>query len=102
MDASRITERTYLRTWIALMALAAATFGLSFLDLGVLHVPVALLIAGAKATLIELFFMHLLQERGSIPIAVGIWFLLLAILIALTAGDVLTRETELRPPVSGP
>ena len=59
------------------------------------------MIAGAKAALIVLF-MHLADERGSIPIAVGIWFLLLAILIALTAGDVLTRETELRPPVSGP
>jgi|SRR5690606_39145204 len=101
MDTPPITERTYLRTWIALMALAAATFGLSFLDLGVFHLPVALLIAGAKAALIALFFMHLVHERGSIPVAVGIWFLLLAILIALTASDVLTRGVMLRPPASG-
>lgn len=102
MNASPITGRTYLRTWVALLALAAATFGLSFLPLGVFHTPVALLIAGVKAALIALFFMHLAEERGSIPVAVGVWVLLLAILIALTAADVATRHTPERPPASGP
>ena len=84
MDASRITERTYLRTWIALMALAAATFGLSFLDLGVLHVPVALLIAGVKAVLIALFFMHLKGEVRTI-----FWALVLEAALVSVLGSVL-------------
>lgn len=102
MHTPRIGARTYLLTWIALMVLAAATLGLSFLPLGAFHTPVALFIAATKAALIALFFMHLADERGSIPIAVGIWVLLLAVLVTLTAADVLTRGATLRPPASGP
>jgi cytochrome c oxidase subunit 4 len=102
MDAAATVERTYLRTWIALLVLAAATFGLSFLDLGPFHTPVALLIGTAKAILIVLFFMHLARERGSIPVAMIVWLLLLGILIALSMADVATRDTPLQPPVSGP
>jgi len=102
MDAPRAAERTYLLVWIALLVLAAATFGLSSLGLGAFHMPVALLIAGAKAALIALFFMHLSRERGSIPLALGVSIALLAILILFTTADVRTRETLPRPPASGP
>lgn len=88
---SRPGARRYLLTWLTLLALATTTFGLAHLDLGPARVPTALAIAGAKATLIVLFFMGLSRERGSIPIAVGLWLALLIILVALTAADVATR-----------
>lgn len=91
MQQTAPSTRTYLLTWLALLALAVVTFGLSQFDLGSLQVLIALVIAAVKATLIALFFMGLARERGSIPIAVGLWLALLAILISLTAADVWTR-----------
>ena len=90
--------RTYLATWLALLALTAATFGLAFLPLGAFHVPVALLIAGTKGGLIVLFFMHLAEHRGTSRVTVLVWALLLATLVALTAADVATRDRTPRRP----
>jgi cytochrome c oxidase subunit 4 len=56
------------------------------------HTPVALLIAAAKATLVLLFFMHLWwSPRLTWLIALGslLW---LAIMLALTFADYLTRK----------
>jgi cytochrome c oxidase subunit 4 len=87
-----ISIKAYFTVFIALLALTALTTGVSFVDLGgVLNVAVALVIAVTKALLVALYFMHL---RGSSPLTVvfaGSGIFWLAILIALTAGDYLTR-----------
>src|SRR5438132_1096176 len=50
--------RTYVAVFAGLIALTAATLALCRLDLGAWHAAAGLGIAGAKAVLIVLFFMH--------------------------------------------
>jgi cytochrome c oxidase subunit IV len=91
MTKTPIGTPVYLAIFAALIALTAATVGLSYVELGVWHGPVGLGIAGAKAMLIVLFFMHLVRSpRLTWAVAVsGVFWLVL--LIALTLADVLTR-----------
>lgn len=53
---------TLLAVLAVLLALTAVTIGVSRLDLGILNIWIALLIASVKATLVILFFMHLKYE----------------------------------------
>ncbi|HEX3770804.1 MAG TPA: cytochrome C oxidase subunit IV family protein [Polyangiaceae bacterium] len=86
-------------TWVALMALAALSFGLRFAHLGALGMPAALIIAGAKAVLVALVFMELAFERPSIRLAFAAGLLMIAIMLALMIGDVVTRAV---PPLENP
>ena len=54
-----VPVKTYLKVWAALLGLLALTIGVSFLQLGRLNLPIAMLIAVAKASLIVLVFMHI-------------------------------------------
>lgn len=53
---------TYAAVFAALLALTAVTVLASYVDLGMMNVAVALLIASAKASLVALYFMHLKGE----------------------------------------
>jgi len=55
-------HRTYLTIYIALVLLTAVTVLVSYVNLGLMNVVVALLIASVKASLVALFFMHLKSE----------------------------------------
>ena len=91
--AEHVVERkTYFVVWIALMALMALTAGLSRIDLGQWSTVVAMAIAVAKALLVILFFMHVRYEDQKITwIVVIAGFFWLAILLALSMTDYLTR-----------
>lgn len=84
--------RIYYRVFAALIALTLLTVGLSFLELGAWHTTVGVLIGVVKATLVGLFFMHLLHSSRASWLAVlaGIFWLLL--LMTLTLSDYLTRQ----------
>ncbi len=56
-------RRTYIAVYAALVALTIVTVSVSYVDLGMMNVVVALLIASAKASLVALFFMHLKGEN---------------------------------------
>lgn len=91
MKESMISHRSYYLVYGTLLALLLASYGAAYLDLGVLHTPVALGIAAAKAMLIVLFFMHV---RGSSRITwlfAAAGFLWLAILLLLVMSDYLSR-----------
>ena len=45
-----------------LFFLTGVTVWVSYIDLGFLNIVIALLIAGTKATIVALFFMHLLWD----------------------------------------
>ena len=62
--------RTYYSVFAALIALTLLTVGLSFLDLGAWHTTVGVLIGVVKATLVGLFFMHLLHSSRASWLAV--------------------------------
>jgi cytochrome c oxidase subunit 4 len=82
----------HLRTFAALLVLTATTFGLSFVALGVFQVPVALAIAAAKACLVVLFFMHLVDQARVNAAVLLLAVLLVALFVGLTAADVATRQ----------
>ena len=84
-------RRTYILSYVALLFLTALTTAVAFVDLGPVSTVLAVAIAGAKALIIALFFMHLIGSPNLvrvIAIAALIW---VTILITLTAGDFITR-----------
>ncbi len=87
-----VFPKVVLRTGIALFALWALSFGLSYLPLGAASVPMALGVAVLKAVLVVLFFMELLHESLSMKLAFLAGGALLAALIGLVITDVVTRE----------
>lgn len=85
------SKRLYLLVFGALLLLTAVTIAASYVDLGPLSVAVALAIAVSKALLVALFFMHLRHSRPMTQVAVTAGVLWLAILLALTLGDYVSR-----------
>ena len=83
--------RGYMVVFVALIALTAITVGVSYLHLEVRHaVMVALAIAIFKASLVALFFMHLISERHVIFVILAFtvgFFLVLLFLPILTNLD---------------
>jgi cytochrome c oxidase subunit 4 len=83
--------RGYMVVFIALIALTAVTVGVSYLHLEVHSaVAVALVIACFKASLVMLFFMHLISERQVIFVILAFtvaFFLALMFLPILTNLD---------------
>ncbi len=81
----------YLAVFVALMLLTAVTTVAAFHDLGPLNNVVALGIATLKATLVVLFFMHVRYGTRLTPLVITAGLFWLAILIALSLTDYLTR-----------
>ena len=73
------------------MVLTATTTAVSYVDLGPWSTVVALGIAVVKATLVVLFFMHVKYSSQLTKIVVAGGLFWLAILIALTLSDFLSR-----------
>src|SRR5438128_9533113 len=88
-----IPAKTYMVICAILILLTFLTVGLSFLPMsGRWHTIIGLTIALAKATLVVLFFMHvLLSPRLTWSVIVVTCFWLL-ILLGLTFSDYATRE----------
>ena len=90
---SASVPRFYLVVFLALLALTAITVLVSYVDLGPLSTPLALLIAAIKATLVILYFMHLREASPLLWLAAGGGFFWLALMIVLTMSDIATRGT---------
>lgn len=84
--------QTYYSVFAALIALTLLTVFVSFLELGPWHTTVGVLIGGIKATLVVLFFMHLIHASKASWLAVIASLFWFAILIGLTLSDYLTRQ----------
>lgn len=89
-----------LLTGAALLVLAAASFGASFMHWGRLALPLALSFSALKASLVLSVFMGLWRERASIKLAALSALLMVALLAAFVVADVATREEPLLPPVA--
>jgi len=86
-----VTPKTYFVIFGSLMVLTVTTVFVSSLELGMLHTPVALSIAVLKATLVVLFFMHVLHSpKLTVIVVLGSVFWL-TIMLMLTLSDYLTR-----------
>src|SRR5262245_36449330 len=92
MSAHIVPKQTYYAIFAALMVLTALTVWVSSIDLGALNTVAALAIAGTKAVLVVMFFMHVKYSTRLTKVAVlgGIYWL--GILLALTLSDYLTRQ----------
>ena len=75
----------------ALLVLTGVTVGVSYVDMGILNVPIALSIACFKVSLVVLFFMHLKYESKAITISFLCTIGFLAIMISFTFWDVAFR-----------
>ena len=86
-----VPPRIYVAIFATLMVLTALTTWVAFIDLGPLNVVIMLVIAGVKASLVVLWFMHARYESTLTRVAiVGAVFWLL-VLIAMSASDVFIR-----------
>jgi cytochrome c oxidase subunit 4 len=91
--SKHVGTATYLGIWLSLLGLTALSYLLSFLRLGSPSLFVALGIAAIKASLVALFFMHLIEQRFSNRLTLGVAAFLVALLCTLTALDVRSRHT---------
>lgn len=55
--------RTYIGVWLTLVVLTAITVWVSRIDFGAANFFIAILVATVKASLVALFFMHLLYDQ---------------------------------------
>lgn len=79
----------YLVVWIALLLLTGLSYLAAQLHLGAWEIFVALAIAAVKATLVGLFFMHLIEQRftvGLVGIVTMLWVALLCLGVAADVG----------------
>jgi cytochrome c oxidase subunit 4 len=83
--------KTYTVVWIALLILTAVTTSVAYIDLGPFSVVVALTIAAVKMLLVALFFMHVRHSTKLTKLVILGAMLWLAILIALTLSDYISR-----------
>ena len=84
-------KRTFIRVDLALLALLAVTYGVSFLHLGAFNSILNLGIAVAKAALVVWFFMHLRAASGMVRMFAGAALFWVLILFALGLNDWLSR-----------
>lgn len=82
---------TYFLVFFALAGGTLLTWWVSTIDLGWANTPIALLIATIKATLVILFFMHVIHSTRLTWVVVIGAFLWLGVLFVLTFADYLTR-----------
>lgn len=81
----------HLGVYVALLALLYATVWAARFDFGVGSTFIALGIAAAKAVLVALFFMELIETEDIDAMAAIVALVMLGILFTLSLADVLTR-----------
>jgi cytochrome c oxidase subunit 4 len=91
-------SRAFRLVAFCLVALAAISYGFSFVSLGPMRVAVALAISLAKAMLVAIFFMELIDQRFTNRFVLIAAMTLVCTLIALMTADVITRGTPLLVP----
>lgn len=91
MSAEVLPVRTCVSVWAVLVALTLVNVVAAFVDLGFLSTPLALSIALVQALLAMTYFMDLRHSDKLIWIALGTGVFVLAILMALTMSDMISR-----------
>ena len=91
MDHDPITPKTYLQTYIALMALLALTVGVAYINLGPFNLLMSMIISVTKALLVVFFFMHMRYNPKIIWIYALLGVIWILTLISGTLADITTR-----------
>ncbi|MDI3287985.1 cytochrome C oxidase subunit IV family protein [Polyangium sp. 15x6] len=93
MISAHVTTPKLIGSWIALLVLTFLSFGISLLGLGEAELFIALSISVVKTFVVLFIFMHLVEQRFANRLIVILTFLFIALLVALTVADPLTRKT---------
>lgn len=92
MSGHIVPLKTNLKTFGALVALTILTvYTAHFVDLGWFNLPLAMMIATAKAVVVALWFMHLKYDSMANRAIIVVALLFVALLYGLSAIDVFTR-----------
>jgi cytochrome c oxidase subunit 4 len=91
MSAHVVPLKVYLAIFFALLAGTALTVAVAFQDLGPLNTVAALAIAGGKALLVVLWFMHVKYSSRLTWVFAAAGLAWLVLMIGLTMADVETR-----------
>jgi cytochrome c oxidase subunit IV len=83
--------KTYLKTYLGLLALLAATVGAIFINLGPFNIVLTMAIAFAKALLVIFFFMHIRASAKAVWIYAFLGVIWISFLVGGTLADILTR-----------
>ena len=97
MTSHPASHRTYFLIYAALLVLLVVTVAVAKVDLGAAALPVALLIAGSKAVLIVLYFMHVKDSDSLTRLIAVAGLLWLCILLGLTACDFMFNTVDTVP-----
>jgi len=81
----------YIAVFLSLMVFTALTVWVAYKDLGMFNDVVAMAIAGTKATIVVLFFMHVKYASRLTWLLAGAGVLFLFILFAFTLADYFSR-----------
>lgn len=84
--------KVYAATLVALLILTGLTVGAAYIDLGAGNIVVALTIATVKATLVAMFFMHLLWDKPVNRIIAVAGFIFLGIFMMFDMIDTTSRN----------
>jgi cytochrome c oxidase subunit 4 len=87
----------YVGVFTALMVLTAITVGAAMIDLGRLNTPVALIIAGTKASLVMWIFMELRHSSSLTRTVALTGIVFLTIMLVLTFSDYFGRGMAVSP-----
>ena len=83
--------KIYIIIFLTLMVMTALTVAAAYVDLGAMNTLVALGIASFKATLVVLYFMHVIHASRLTKLIVVTGLFFLAILLSMTMIDYATR-----------
>ena len=87
----------YFLIWAALLVFTLTTVITGRMDLGSANLPLAMIIATIKATLVVLFFMHLWDSEGINRLVFCVSLVFVLVLLAGVFGDLLTRMPDALP-----
>ncbi|HEY4187337.1 MAG TPA: cytochrome C oxidase subunit IV family protein [Polyangia bacterium] len=87
----------YVVIWLALLTFTITTVVTGRMDLGSANLPLAMIIATVKATLVVLFFMHLWDSEGINRLVFGVALLFVLVLLLGVFGDLWTRMPDALP-----
>jgi cytochrome c oxidase subunit 4 len=90
-----VSPKVYVGIFLSLMVLTAATVAAAYVNLGPFNIVIALAIASVKATLVVLYFMHARYspKRTHLVIIAAVFWL--AVMLALTLSDYVTRDRDM-------
>jgi cytochrome c oxidase subunit 4 len=86
-----VSPKVYLLIYLALLVGTSVTVGASYVDMGPWNPVIALAIAVVKATLVVLYFMHIMYSSKLMKLTIGAGVFTFLILVGMSLSDYISR-----------